>query len=85
MRSELNEPQLVDAVRSSVRRQVRAALEMHGATALTECPRCGDRIISLDVPMSFAVDGAQRICRACRAQMELDAASDVFIDLGGEG
>jgi hypothetical protein len=79
------EPTLVDAVRTSVRRQVRAALERNGVidNSLLECPRCGDRIISLAVPVSYALDGSEKMCRPCRAQIEL--SSDPMVDLGGEG
>jgi len=78
----------VDAVRVSVQRQVRAALERKGITderSLLDCPRCGERIIALDVPVSFARAGDEQICRPCRAQAELEATEQQGIDVGGEG
>lgn len=76
---------LIEAVRTSLQQQVHAAIARtvgDQRQALLECPRCGDRIIALDVPVSFAHVGFERICRPCRAQIELTAEPDV--DLGGE-
>lgn len=76
---------LIEAVRTSIQQQVRSAIDLTGAAeadALLACPRCGDRIIALDVPYSFAHLGTERICRPCRAQIELTAESEA--ELGGE-
>lgn len=76
---------LIEAVRTSMQQQVRSAIELTGRPgidALLACPRCGDRIIALDVPLSFAHVGMERICRPCRAQLELSAEPDA--ELGGE-
>jgi len=73
---------MIDAVRTSIEQLVRVVLDRREPGSLLECPRCGDRIISLDVPMSYALDGTERICRPCRAQIELTAEPDD--ELGGE-
>lgn len=75
-----------EAVRESVRRQAKAAIERRAFSeaSLLECPRCGDRIVSLDEPLTFARTGTGWICRPCRAQTELHEL-DHTIDLGGEG
>lgn len=80
--STILEPEVIDAVRASLRSQVLAAAATRGATPREACTRCGDRIISLELPMSFALVEGARVCCACRGQIELES-HDIYVDLGG--
>ena len=83
------EDKLAVAVRESVRRQVTAMLRRRGIRLddADACPSCGDRIIVLDEPPTFAfdLDEQQRICLACEAEREFIRMVRPPADIGGEG
>lgn len=81
---------MIGAVRETFRRQVLDLLAERGLASspdLRECPRCGDRIILLDQPATFAPDRASkaRICTACRAEQDFRAIVAPDMEHGGEG
>lgn len=83
------EDHLAVAVRESVRRQVTAMLRQRGIPLddAESCPVCGDRIIVLDEPPTFAFDleEQRRICLACEAEREFIRMVRPPADIGGEG
>lgn len=80
---------MASAVRETLRAQVIELLERRGLAGspdLVECPRCGDRIILLDQPATFAIDKADRsrICAACGGEADFLAMIAPEADIGGE-
>ena len=78
----------VSAVRTSLRRQVAGAVERRStpsSSGTQRCPRCGDDIIILDQPMTFALEAGTPICKACRGERDLAAIAFPDADMGGEG
>ena len=77
------------AVRESVHRQIVAMLRRRGISLVeqgTTCPRCGEMVIVLDQPSTFALDvDGERICCACRAERDFDLMVRPDADIGGEG
>ena len=82
-----DQPKLQEAVRESVHRQIVTMLERRGAISspdLMQCPRCGDRVILLDLPTTFVLDEGDRICAACGAERDLIRIVRPETDIGGE-
>jgi hypothetical protein len=83
------ESSLQRAVREAVRRQVVSMLERRGIGIpddAQECPVCGDHVIILDEPPTFALDAdGERICSACRAEQDFARMVRPHADIGGEG
>jgi hypothetical protein len=82
------EPQLQEAVRESVHRQIVVLLERRGVTKspdLLRCPICGDRVILLDLPSTFVLHEGDRICAPCGAERDLINVVHPEADIGGEG
>lgn len=82
--------EMLDAVRETFRQQTLIVLEARGLASspdLRECPRCGDRVILLDHPLTFAIDKRtkQPICQACRAEEDYLSISLPDAEIGGEG
>lgn len=81
---------LAEAVRESVHRQIVVLLEEAGAMSspdLIACPRCGTRIIMLDMPRTYALDRRldAPICAACAAERDVTTLVQPEQDIGGEG
>jgi hypothetical protein len=79
---------LARAVRATVHDQIIDLLERRGLISsddLVQCPRCGDRVILLDQPATFAIDAGSRICAACRAESDFIRIVLPEDDIGGEG
>ena len=83
-----DQPKLQEAVRESVHRQIVTLLERRGVIAspdLLQCPRCGDKVILLDLPSTFVLDQGDRICSPCGAERDLIHVVWPSGDIGGEG
>ena len=76
---------LVEVARAWVREQACRLIGGPLSANVTECPSCGDRIISLDRPATYSLDHGQHVCKACRAERDLTLMTFPETDIGGEG
>jgi len=79
---------LAEAVRESVRRQLRSFLQLRGVTIpadALECQECGERTILLDQPKTYVHDHDRHICSACGAERDFVRMVRPPADIGGEG